>query len=99
MTAILFGLLIAAAPNWTLTDPPGLMTGQSLSSVLTVKDHAATLRFETPGAGSYSVLTSPDLLRWTITACGHVRTATHVSAQLPANGWAAFYAVNFNGAL
>jgi uncharacterized protein (DUF2236 family) len=66
-----------------------------LPALITVRTNLATLRFQTPGPGSYQVAESPDLLRWTIRASGFVKVASHVTAPLPGLTNHLFYVVSF----
>lgn len=75
-------------------NPIQLVT-MALVAQASVEQGTMTLRFETPGAGSYQVARSCDLVRWEYVYTGHVSGASHVAARFTVAPGCEFYFVNF----
>jgi hypothetical protein len=75
-------------------DPIKLWT-IALVAQATVATNVMTLRFETPGAGSYQVARSCDLKRWEYVYTGHVHGSSSVAARFIVKPTCEFYVVNF----
>lgn len=54
-----------------------------------------SVQFTTPGAGSFVVARSCDLVRWECAYTGHVYGKSRVTARIAADATCEFYAVGF----
>lgn len=74
---------------------PITLVTMALVAQASVEQGTMTLRFETPGAGSYQVARSCDLVRWEYVYTGHVSGASHIAARFVIAPGCEFYFVNF----